>query len=63
MRTLPGEVEENAKALDYVEKLIDDGIAIERVKNGKAEVLRAWVKKGETPKYCYMVHMDVVAGR
>ena len=63
MKTLPGEVEENANALDYVEKLIDKGITVERVKNGKAEVLRAWVKKSETPKYCFMVHMDVVAGR
>lgn len=62
-RTLSGEVEENSKALDYVEKLIDKEVVVERVKNGKAEVLRAWVKKSFSPKYCYMVHMDVVAGR
>lgn len=62
-KTLPGEVEENAKALDYVEKLIDKGVTVERIKNGKVEVLRAWVRKSDTPKYCYMVHMDVVAGR
>ncbi len=62
-KTLPGEIEENAKALDYVEKLLVEGLSVERVKNGKAEVLIASVNKTETPKYCYMVHMDVVAGR
>jgi succinyl-diaminopimelate desuccinylase len=62
-KTLPGEIEENSKALDYVEKLIDKDVVVERVKNGKAEVLRAWVNKSNTPKYCYMVHMDIVAGR
>lgn len=62
-KTLSGEMEENSKALDYVERLIVEGIDIRRVKNGKAEVMIASVNKGDTPKYCYMVHMDVVAGR
>lgn len=62
-KTLPGEVGENSKALDYVENLIDKEVVVERINNGKAEVLIAQVIKGNTPKYCYMVHMDVVAGR
>jgi len=62
-KTLPGEMEENSMALDYVQELIGEGFEMERVKNGKAEVLMASVMKGKTPKYCYMVHMDVVAGR
>jgi succinyl-diaminopimelate desuccinylase len=62
-KTLSGEIEENSKALNYVQKLINEGIEIERIKNGKAEVLIAQVIKGNSPKYCYMVHMDVVAGR
>ncbi len=62
-KTLSGEMEENAKSVDYVQKLIDEGIDIRRIKNGKAEVLIASVIKGNTPKYCYMVHIDVVAGR
>ncbi|HBC45343.1 MAG: hypothetical protein UX08_C0019G0007 [Candidatus Collierbacteria bacterium GW2011_GWB1_45_35] len=62
-KTLPGETEENSRALDYVVKMIGGGIDIERVRNGKGEVLIAQVIKGNTPKYCYMVHMDVVAGR
>ncbi|KKT35377.1 MAG: hypothetical protein UX12_C0011G0004 [Candidatus Collierbacteria bacterium GW2011_GWC1_45_47] len=61
-KTLPGELEENSKALDYVESLIVDGIVVDRIKNGKAEILRAQVFAGLSPQYCYMVHMDVVAG-
>ena len=61
-KTLPGELEENSKALDYVESLIMDGIVVDRIKNGKAEILRAQVFAGLSPQYCYMVHMDVVAG-
>lgn len=62
-KTLSGDIAENSKALDYVEGLIKKGVAIERTKNGKAEVLRAWVTKSNVPKYCYMVHIDIVAGR
>lgn len=62
-KTLSGDIEKNSRALDYVEKMIDREIEVERTKNGKAEVLRAWVKKSNSPMYCYMVHMDVVAGR
>lgn len=62
-KTLPGEVEKNSKALDYVRNLIGEGVEVERFKNGKAEVLIAQTTKGNSPKYCYMVHMDVVAGR
>lgn len=62
-KTLPGNVEENGKALDYVETLLRKDLQVERIKNGKAEVLLAFVNQSEKPKYCYMVHMDVVAGR
>lgn len=62
-KTLPGETEENSRALDYVVKTIGGGIDIERVRSGKGEVLIAQIIKGDTPRYCYMVHMDVVAGR
>lgn len=62
-KTLSGEIEENSRALDYVQELIGEGFEMERVKNGKAEVLMASVMKGSSPKYCYMVHIDVVAGR
>ncbi|KKT30624.1 MAG: hypothetical protein UW41_C0013G0014 [Candidatus Collierbacteria bacterium GW2011_GWC2_44_18] len=62
-KTLSGNVEENTKALDYVQELIGQGFEMERIKNGKAEVLMASVVKGNSPKYCYMVHVDVVSGR
>jgi succinyl-diaminopimelate desuccinylase len=63
MKTLSGEIEVNSKALDYVERLIEKDIEVKRIKNGKAEVLLASTKPGNAPQYCYMVHMDVVAGR
>lgn len=62
MRTLPGEIKINHKALDTVEKWLDKRIDVQRFANGKAEMLVASVKKGMTPEICYMVHMDVVAG-
>ncbi len=62
-KTLPGDVEENAKALDYVQDLIDKSVDVERIQNGKAEILLASINKGQSPRYCYMVHVDIVAGR
>lgn len=61
---LAGDVEENRKALDYVAELAVGGVKMERFQNGNAEVLMMFsseIKKD--PDYCYMVHMDVVAGR
>jgi succinyl-diaminopimelate desuccinylase len=63
MKTLPGDFAENSKALTYVQKSFVDGLVVERINTGKTEVLVASVNKGNSPKYCYMVHMDVVAGR
>jgi succinyl-diaminopimelate desuccinylase len=63
MKTLPGEVLVNKKALDYVETLVDKKVKKERFSNGKAEVLILSVRKTKSPEMCYMVHMDVVAGR
>ncbi len=62
IKSLSGDMVANAAGLDYVVSLLNKNLFLERVKNGKAEVLIASVNKGETPKFCYMVHMDVVAG-
>ncbi len=63
LRTLPGDLEANKLALDLVEKELDGRLVVDRFQNGKAEVLIASVNAGVSPEYCYMVHMDVVAGR
>ncbi|KKT40727.1 hypothetical protein A3K29_00245 [Candidatus Collierbacteria bacterium RIFOXYB2_FULL_46_14] len=63
MKTLSGEIQENSKAINYVQDLIVEGVDVQRIYNGKAEVMIASVKKSDSPQYCYMVHMDVVAGR
>jgi len=62
-KTLPGQIETNKEALDFVQELLDPEIYVERFVNGKAEVLIASVKGGMKHDICYMVHMDVVAGK
>ena len=58
--TLPGDMEENAKALDMVVGWLDKKTIIRRVKNGKAEILIAGNTDSMRPDFAYMVHMDVV---
>lgn len=61
--SLPGNLVENAKALDYVVNWIDKRAFIKREKNGKAEILIAGNIDTMSPDVAYMVHMDVVAGK
>jgi succinyl-diaminopimelate desuccinylase len=61
--TLSGNIEQNAKALDYIETLIDKQAFIKRFKNKKAEILIASNTKISSPLIGYMVHVDVVAGK
>lgn len=56
-------MEENAKALDYVETLLDKKAVVKRVKNKNTEILLAGNKNLTSPDVGYMVHMDIVAGR
>ena len=62
-RTLPGEIEECAKALGLVESWLDKSVVVKRIKNGKAEILIASNIDTMSPDVAFMVHMDVVAGR
>lgn len=62
-RTLPGDVDENARALDLVTGWLGNEAVKKRVKNGKAEILIASNTKTMSPNFALMVHMDVVAGR
>lgn len=61
--SLPGNLAENAKALDYVSDWLDKKAFIKREKNGKAEILIAGNTETMSPDVAYMVHMDVVAGK
>ncbi len=61
--TVTGNVEENSKALYYVESLLSTEAIVRRVKNKNAEILIASTTKSLSPKVGYLVHMDVVAGR
>lgn len=61
-RTVTGDVAENSKALNYVEKILPKGVFVKRVKNKTAEILIASTTKSMSPKIGYLVHIDVVAG-
>jgi len=62
-KTLPGDLFENAKALDMVTEWIDKDVNLKRVKNGKAEILIAGNTDSMSPDFAFMIHMDVVAGK
>lgn len=61
LQTLPGNFEENKKALDVVVGLLSKSAQLERLNNKGTEILLASNKKTMTPDFGYMVHMDVVA--
>lgn len=61
-KTLPGEVATNAVALDYIQSLLAPAAKVERIKNGKAEILLAGTTISKKPEVGYLVHVDVVAG-
>ncbi len=61
LQTLPGNFEENKKALDVVESLLSKPAQVTRLSNDGTEILLASNKKTMTPDFGYMVHMDVVA--
>lgn len=58
--TVTGNIEANAKALDYVQTLLDPNILVKRVKNKSAEILVAGNTKTKAPDMAFMVHIDVV---
>jgi succinyl-diaminopimelate desuccinylase len=59
--TITGNLAENAKALDYVEFLLNPKAIVKRIKNKKAEILIASNTKTQFPEIGYLVHMDVVS--
>ena len=62
-RSLSGNEEENASALNLVESWLPAGATKRRLKNGKAEILIVGNKNTLSPDVAYLVHMDVVAGK
>lgn len=61
LRTLSGDVETNATALDLIQSWIAPGAKVERFKNGKAEILLASTGENRKPEVGYLIHVDVVA--
>lgn len=62
-RTLTSDVDENRHALDFIQTKINKKAYIKRIINNNSEVLIASNVDTKKPDVCFMVHVDVVAGR
>lgn len=61
--TVTGNIDENSKALDYVESLLPKNVIKQRIKNKNAEILIASNTTSKSPDVGYLVHIDVVSGK
>lgn len=61
--TLSGDVEKNAQALDSIQELLPAQAVVKRYQNKDAEILIASNQATMTPKYGYLVHVDVVSAK
>jgi len=62
-KTLTANTVENIKALDFIESMIDSKAIIKRIKAGGRELLIASNVDTKNPDVCFLVHVDVVAGK
>ncbi len=62
LKTISGQLKENALALDYVKSLISPQAKIKLIKQGPTQLLLASNSNTTTPDFAYLVHLDVVAG-
>ena len=62
-KTLTPDIAENKKALDFIASKISKKALIRRIKNAGVETLIASNKNTRTPDVCFLVHVDVVAGK
>ena len=62
-KTLTSDIDQNRKALDFIESKISKKAIIKRIKNGNAESLIALNIDTRSPDVCFLVHADVVAGK
>jgi acetylornithine deacetylase/succinyl-diaminopimelate desuccinylase-like protein len=61
--TLTSDISENKKALDFIESKINKKAIIKRIKNEGIETLVASNTDTLNPDVCFLVHVDVVAGK
>jgi succinyl-diaminopimelate desuccinylase len=59
--TVTGNFDENLKALDYIQTLLDPKAIVKRIRNKNTEIFIASNTKSNFPEIAYMVHMDVVS--
>lgn len=62
-KTLTSNNAQNKKALDFIISKIDRKAIIKRIKNNGVETLIASNRNTCTPDVCFLVHVDVVAGK
>ena len=63
LKTLTSDTEENKKALNFIESKISSKAIVKRIKNGNVECLVASNTDTKNPDVCFLVHVDVVAGK
>ncbi len=57
------DIDQNRKALDFIESKISKKAIVKRIKNGNAESFIASNIDTRDPDVCFLVHADVVAGK
>lgn len=62
-KTLTADKEENRKVLDFIQSKINQKAIVKRIKNGTTECLIASNIDTKNPDVCFLVHVDVVAGK
>ena len=62
-KTLTTDIDQNRKALDFIESKISKKAIVKRIKNGNAESFIASNIDTRDPDVCFLVHADVVAGK
>ena len=62
-KTVTSDIDQNKKALDYIQSCIHAKAIINRIDNDGVEFLIASNKKTNNPDVCFLVHVDVVAGK
>ena len=63
LKTLTSDLAENSKALDFIKSKVSKKATVKIIKNGETEILIAGNVDTKQPDICYLVHVDVVAGK
>lgn len=63
IKTLTSDTNKQIEAIEYIESLLSPNAIVEKINNNGNTTLVASTISTKTPDICYLVHVDVVAGR